>query len=184
MKNKIFLFPISLAVIFFASIIIILSSVGQKNIIALPTPTPAPIPTDWKTYTNKKYGFEFQYPKDWEIRETEPGTFYLGKKGEKYYFEGSQEESAIYIGFWKPSKDSFSELFKDYQTSLLGMITVEKTRLGGVEAGYIKFFGNEIFTIYHDYETHTNIRGYSDEYSQTNVSETYSQIISTFKFIN
>lgn len=32
-KNKIFLFPLSLAVIFFASIIIIFSPVGKKNII-------------------------------------------------------------------------------------------------------------------------------------------------------
>lgn len=41
-KNKIFLFPLSLAVIFFASIIIIFSPIGSKNIITLPTPTPTP----------------------------------------------------------------------------------------------------------------------------------------------
>ncbi len=39
-KNKIFLFPLTLAVIFFASIIIIFSPIGHKNIVALPTPTP------------------------------------------------------------------------------------------------------------------------------------------------
>ena len=42
--SKIFLFPLSLAVIFFASIIIIFSPVGKKNIINLPTPTITPTP--------------------------------------------------------------------------------------------------------------------------------------------
>lgn len=41
MKNKIFLFPLSLAVIFFSSIIIIFSPVGNKNIIKI-TPTVFP----------------------------------------------------------------------------------------------------------------------------------------------
>lgn len=40
MKNKIFFFPLSLAVIFFSSIIIIFSPIGKKNIIAFPIPTP------------------------------------------------------------------------------------------------------------------------------------------------
>jgi len=36
MKNKIFLFPLSLAVIFFASMIIIFSPLGSKKIINVP----------------------------------------------------------------------------------------------------------------------------------------------------
>jgi len=42
--NKIFLFPLSLIVIFFSSLIIIFSPVGKKNIIKT-TPTLAPSPT-------------------------------------------------------------------------------------------------------------------------------------------
>lgn len=58
LKNKIFLFPFTLLVIFFASFIIILSPNSQKKtIIALPSPSPAEL----KTYTNSQYGFEFQY---------------------------------------------------------------------------------------------------------------------------
>ncbi len=63
--NKIFLFPLTLAVIFFASIIIIFSPVGKKNIIKL-----SEAPVEWKTYTNYQYGFEFQYPSNW-IKENE-----------------------------------------------------------------------------------------------------------------
>ncbi len=41
--SKIFLFPLSLAIIFFSSIIIIFSPVGKKNIIKItPTITPTP----------------------------------------------------------------------------------------------------------------------------------------------
>lgn len=42
-KNKIFLFPLSLAVIFFSSIIIIFSPVGKNNIIKLPVSDPITI---------------------------------------------------------------------------------------------------------------------------------------------
>ena len=45
-KNKIFLFPLTLAVILFASIIIIFSPVGKKSIIKIiPTVTPTLIPS-------------------------------------------------------------------------------------------------------------------------------------------
>ncbi|TXH01277.1 MAG: hypothetical protein E6R05_05880 [Candidatus Moraniibacteriota bacterium] len=31
------------------------------------TQTNSSIPADWKTYSNKEYGFEFRYPKEWGI---------------------------------------------------------------------------------------------------------------------
>jgi hypothetical protein len=47
----------------------------------MPTPTQSitsNIPTDWKTYSNNKYGavynFSFQYPPTWELREHDSGT--------------------------------------------------------------------------------------------------------------
>lgn len=40
-----------------------------------PLDSPAPIvqdvnTTSWKTYTNSKYGFEFEYPSNWALQET------------------------------------------------------------------------------------------------------------------
>jgi hypothetical protein len=57
MKNKIFLFPITLAVIFFASIIIIFSPVGKKNIIEVTpafTNTPDTVPITTPTVIDEK----------------------------------------------------------------------------------------------------------------------------------
>lgn len=37
--------------------------------------SPSPVATsDWKTYTNEKYGFNFQYPKEWTVSDTSKGT--------------------------------------------------------------------------------------------------------------
>ena len=43
----------------------------------LPTPTVSPTPdptTDWQTYRNDKYGFEFKYPNDWQVRDLTSGA--------------------------------------------------------------------------------------------------------------
>src|SRR3989344_1680325 len=46
----------------------------QSSDIVIPTFTPRPDPTaDWQTYTNKEYGFEFKYPKDWLPKDVKFG---------------------------------------------------------------------------------------------------------------
>jgi len=38
--------------------------------IPMPKPVPvAPVPTGWKTYENKEFGFAFDYPWDWKVEE-------------------------------------------------------------------------------------------------------------------
>lgn len=71
--KKIYLWPASLAVIYTASILIIVSPVSQKTLVPLITPSPIPVSTtavnSWQTYSNKKYGFEFQYPSNLKVSE-------------------------------------------------------------------------------------------------------------------
>ena len=47
--------------------------------ITIVTPTVSSTPTtvstaDWKTYTNKDFGFSFKYPNDWNLTENKPST--------------------------------------------------------------------------------------------------------------
>ena len=39
--------------------------------------------TNWKTYRNEKYGFEFKYPDDWTIEETSMGVLFLSSQDRK-----------------------------------------------------------------------------------------------------
>lgn len=71
MKNKIFLFPISLAVIFFASMIIIFSPIGSTKIINIPTKTSIYITTP-----------------ELPLTLTNP-TIVIGKVDRNWVFEGS-----------------------------------------------------------------------------------------------
>jgi hypothetical protein len=75
--SKIFLFPLSLAVIFFASFIIILSPVGKKNIIKITQPS-----IEWKTITlkgcsteNPKFMYEIEIPKVWNYTSLENNQY-------------------------------------------------------------------------------------------------------------
>jgi hypothetical protein len=48
------------------------------------TNLPTATTTDWKTYTNNKYGFTFQYPPDWQLTESD-STGHYGPNGEPFY---------------------------------------------------------------------------------------------------
>jgi len=39
--------------------------------------------TEWQTYTNNKYGFEFKYPSDYKIEERVDGFFVITTQGEQ-----------------------------------------------------------------------------------------------------
>ena len=53
---------------------------GRSATQILATPTPGPT-TNWKTYTNKQYGFELKYPPVWEEQGNLDNIFYFGEGG-------------------------------------------------------------------------------------------------------
>jgi len=46
----------------------------RKNQIPVASSTSTVVPSETKTYTNMQWGFEFQYPKDWEVIENPYGS--------------------------------------------------------------------------------------------------------------
>lgn len=122
-QNKIFLFPLTLAVIFFASIIIIFSPVGKKNIIKINStviPTPIPDQITWKTYRNEKYNFEISYPKDWKIETNTDGNILINRI-DNFESSGSilidiknVEKITLPINVWLTKNNKTNKIDKEY----------------------------------------------------------------------
>lgn len=56
--------------------------------------------SNWKTYHNKEYGFEFKYPPDWRVKE----TFFPEYRIELYYQRREGDDNGIYLNIsQKPS---------------------------------------------------------------------------------
>ena len=82
-NTSVFLFPAALAVVFMASIIIIISPLGSKTLIPIPTPTPV---VNLQTYSLKGcgtrhpgFGYNINVPNGWTFYRTENnenGTVY------------------------------------------------------------------------------------------------------------
>jgi len=61
-------------VLFFASILMVFSTTNTQSVSKLPsitanTPSPTPTSITWQTYKNNQYGFEFQYPTYYQVKE-------------------------------------------------------------------------------------------------------------------
>lgn len=194
MKNKIFLFPLALAVIFFSSIIIIFSPVGKKNIIKI-TPTSPPI--FWKTYSNDQYGFEFQYPSNW-IKENESTNQICFNSSETHFqtikngydidfcVSFSQNINGVINPYTTPSvtyedlNDYYNKTSTnpaiEYQWS--GLITVNNNNgYKYVSCGHGCYFGIIIENNKGIYEME-----FITAFDESKLTDIQKQILSTFKF--
>ncbi len=169
-------------------------ALNQKpQAVSTPEPTEAPTPIvkdetsdlsskvlateDWKTYRNKKYGFEVKYPEDFEGQELEAGDILLEatKKdnGGSYYFTIKKRLN-----------------YKINQSQIVS--SAEKIVIGG-QTGYKYFYtegmgksgvvliqvGQDELTISFDFIGDSQIAKTRKIYFQ----DFFNQILSTFKFI-
>jgi len=88
---------------------------------------------DWKTYTNKVLGLEFDYPKEWFVREEETKynkRIYIEnmKGGENYNLSNYPKDFAmLYIDYWGPVYDNrmtYDQITKEKSSFSVPKITI------------------------------------------------------------
>ena len=120
----------------------VLSGLKQGTRVGFPTPTPNPTPAtaaiQWRTYTNREYGYTIKVPADWEIDDSEkdyvtfdsPDGFDAGAVVfvPDYYIRSAEARLLDY----------FEDLKQDYHLfELLDRNSV--TDSDGAEVAYIRF---------------------------------------------
>lgn len=183
MKNKIFLFPISLAVIFFASIIIIFSPMGQKKIIKVTKP-----PVEWKTYTNNQYGFEFQYPSNLQnIEKYSQNEYYITSlsSSDLKYEKSPLSTDIVSIGteyrifFHNKKCNVWSDDYGIYEYGIFHKNTVDSFPAN------VSYQGPSNNTYLLNIDTDLGCVSLIGEYGENTIDKSkieFDQIISTFKF--
>lgn len=151
----------------------------------IPTPTPTIDISDWKTYKNDKYGFEFKYPSNWFGGGTE---YDLSKLIDDNILKASGTVFQVLLG----SKDQPTRFFSlnvmnksideaiAYDWTSFGKRTGESVVIGGVTGEKLQgaFYGME----YVVYDRKTYFFRQTDAAEKTDW-EKYDKVVSTFKFI-
>ena len=146
--------------------------------------------SDWKTYTNSKYGYSVKYPKEWYIqKEGEPpypGPPYSIAFSKTPFNQkpGTASENYCHIGISASSYDNQSEISslsnKDYTKSIIYVDGVEAIRftrsnLAGI-ADAVYFTKNDIhFRIARN-------KGFGNKY-ESECKLIFNQMLARFKFI-
>ncbi|MFA6973139.1 MAG: PsbP-related protein [Parcubacteria group bacterium] len=140
-------------------------------------PAPQPAATDetadWQTYRNEKYGFEFQYPRGWNVKEIQDGVIALSKD--------NLPKNTININITNNTEGkSLGEITQERIANLQIQKNSTDVFLGGLPAKRVKDNGivtyNGVYSINKEHIYYL----YISEESQLNA--TFNQILSTFKF--
>jgi hypothetical protein len=176
---------LSVLLIIIAAIAAILYFQNQKlirelaRIQTLATPTAAPDPTaNWKTYTNSKYEFEFKYPSDWDVRESDFNYT-------NAIVEFEKDKSVVLSILSDQKKYNSLDQYLGTQNSVAKDISV-----GNIPAKYISFLGDGGHTLSYKrlvfFTEEKNVLDlyYNWEFYDKNESDkTFDQILSTFKLL-
>lgn len=195
--NYLNLILISVAFVFFLAGAYYLGQQSTK-VVEVPTvvPTTAPVAviptvnpaTNWKTYTDSKYGFSINYPSNFkfeskegivnisDLRVAEPNC----KRGGCYLGDYSLKLSLISIAINQTNlKSIVGEKYKQEQNSAIDVTPLKLTKLNNYPAYYYEATGAERYSNYYVMSDSGAVLKLS---FVNNDSQYLNQILSTFKF--
>jgi len=153
------------------------------------------VPTDWKTYTNTEYGFEFKYPNEWTIEDTfEKGAINLIspellKALKALQLAGQGDVPPNIIGIYSRDNTnnlSLLEFTKNYEN---GWFTEYKLKTNTTVDGHsaIKYSDENVIAgsvplIATFIQLKNKVLIAQLQYGEEGMVKMYDQILSTFKF--
>jgi len=136
---------------------------------------------NWKTYADTKYGYQVQYPADWDLTVLVPGGFSiggnaLGYNGRNFLFSVSILPNTIWDKAEKfPDMVNSNHVVEDVTISgIKGLKKIGDPNLPG--PGFQILLSKNNFT----YE----LTGFDNLYKEDKDNSTVDQILSSFKFTN
>ena len=169
----------------------------------LPTPDPSvgseQAPTDnWQTYRNKQYGFEFKYPRDWDlttsIEHTDMwGDYYVVEVADNKHM--TQTDYGQNLTFWTVSvvKDRFNSsintLMSTYNSEIQKLPRVVTKEIDNLTTYVIEgitgsAYQDFLVVFYNGYVFNLTGPKSAGASTSADVQNTLSRILSTFKFMS
>lgn len=145
--------------------------------------------SNWKSYVNDEFGIEFLYPPDWFLQTSDNSYeevvlhIKLGKKGEKYFLEGSEVDSLIDIVITNSEDKNIKEIVKKYKKGLVGG-TIEKTTIAN-QVAYVRknYLGSVYFTLKNGKQIEIAQINLGSKDINAPINEVVEGIVSSFSFI-